>query len=90
MFGFEQGKTSMNILPPAIAYYLNATIGLMVCGVKVILVPDFKIEEYPNLIDKYKPNIIYSGPILLKAMAKSNVSDFSYLTSPCSGGDKSI
>lgn len=87
-FGFEQGKTSMNILPPAIAYYLNATIGLMVCGVKVILVPDFKIEEYPNLIDKYKPNIIYSGPILLKAMAKSNVSDFSYLTSPCSGGDK--
>ena len=65
------GKTSMNILPPAIAYYLNATCGLMICGVKVVQVPIFEIEKYPDLVDKYKPNIIFSGPILLKLMALS-------------------
>ena len=87
-YGFDAGKTSLNILPPAIAYYLNATVGLMVCGVKVSLVPKFTNEEYADLIAKFRPNIIYSGPILLKALAKSNVKDFSYLSSPCSGGDK--
>jgi len=87
-FGFTYGKTSMNILPPAIAYYLNATCGLMICGVKTTLIPSFDIQTYPNLIDTYKPNIIFSGPILLKALQYSDIKDFSYLTNPASGGDK--
>ena len=86
-YGFTYGKTSMNILPPAIAYYLNATCGLMVCGVRVTQIPAFEIEKYPELVDTYKPNIIYSGPILLKLMAVSPY-NFSYLTNPVSGGDK--
>ena len=86
-YGFTYGKTSMNILPPAIAYYLNATCGLMVCGVRVTQIPAFEIEKYPELVDMYKPNIIYSGPILLKLMAASPY-NFSYLTNPASGGDK--
>ncbi|MBQ8892458.1 MAG: acyl--CoA ligase [Bacilli bacterium] len=86
-YGFTYGKTSMNILPPAIAYYLNATCGLMVCGVRVTQIPAFEIEKYPELIDMYKPNIIYSGPILLKLMAISPY-NFNYLTNPVSGGDK--
>jgi len=87
-YGFDYGKNSMNILPPAIAYYLNATCGLMICGVKVIQIPSFEIADYPNLVDMYKPNIIFSGPILLKMLAASQVKDFSYLTNPASGGDK--
>ena len=86
-YGFTYGKTSMNILPPAIAYYLNATCGLMICGVRVTQIPAFDIEKYPELVDMYKPNIIYSGPILLKLMAISPY-DYSYLTNPVSGGDK--
>lgn len=86
-YGFNYGKTSMNILPPAIAYYLNATCGLMICGVRVTQIPAFEIEKYPDLVNQYKPNIIYSGPILLKLMAMSPY-DYSYLTNPVSGGDK--
>ena len=87
-YGFTYGKTSMNILPPAIAYYLNATCGLMICGVRVTQIPSFEIEKYAELVDTYKPNIIFSGPILLKMLASSPIKDFSYLTSPASGGDK--
>ena len=86
-YGFTYGKTSMNILPPAIAYYLNATCGLMICGVRVTQIPIFEIEKYPELVNEYKPNIIYSGPILLKLMAMSPY-DYPYLTNPVSGGDK--
>lgn len=87
-FGFTYGKSSMNILPPAIAYYLNATCGLMICGVKTTLIPAFDVNSYPDLVEEFKPNIIFSGPILLKALQYSNISDFSYLTNPASGGDK--
>ena len=87
-YGFTYGKTSMNILPPAIAYYLNATCGLMICGVKTTLIPAFDVNTYPDLVNTYKPNIIFSGPILLKALQHSNIEDFSYLSSPASGGDK--
>lgn len=87
-YGFVFGKRSMNILPPAVAYYLNATVGLMVCGVSVLFIPFFQIEDYPNLVAQTRPNVIYSGPILLKSMEKSNIADFSYLTNPVSGGDK--
>ena len=86
-YGFTYGKTSMNILPPAIAYYLNATCGLMICGVRVTQIPAFEIEKYSELVDTYKPNIIYSGPILLRLMAVSPY-NFNYLTNPVSGGDK--
>ena len=86
-YGFTYGKTSMNILPPAIAYYLNATCGLMICGVRVTQIPAFEIEKYPEIVDKYKPNIIYSGPILLKLMAMAPY-EYPYLTNPVSGGDK--
>ena len=86
-YGFDYGKTSMNILPPAIAYYLNATCGLMVCGIEVIQIPYFNIPEYPDLVDKYKPNHIFSGPILFQKMAESAY-QFDYLTNPISGGDK--
>lgn len=87
-YGFVYGKRSMNILPPAVAYYLNATVGLMVCGVSVLFIPFFQIEDYPNLVAQTRPNVIYSGPILLKGMEKSNIDDYSYLTNPVSGGDK--
>ena len=87
--GFDVGKTSMSILPPSVAYYYNATYCLLCCGVSVELIPFFTPQEYPLLLDKYKPNIFLSGPILFKEMVDSNiVKDTSFMTSPISGGDK--
>ena len=87
--GFDSNKTALNILPPGPAYYLNATYATMCCGVCVNLISNFKIEEYTQLIDKYKPNIFLSGPILLKQMVEDDIiDDASYITFPISGGDK--
>lgn len=87
--GFDVGKTSMSILPPSVAYYYNATYCLLCCGVSVELIPFFTPQEYPLLLDKYKPNIFLSGPILFKEMVDSNIiKDTSFMTSPISGGDK--
>lgn len=87
--GFDVGKTSLNIVPPGVAYYLNATYALMCCGVTVNMISNFEISEYSSLIDKHKPNIFLSGPILLKQMAEDGViKDASYVTDPISGGDK--
>lgn len=88
-YGFDKGKSSMSILPPAIAYYYNATFCLMCCGVSVNLIPFFTPKEYPKLLNKYKPNIFLAGPILFNEMASSNIiKDTSFITAPISGGDK--
>ncbi|MBO5096280.1 MAG: acyl--CoA ligase [Bacilli bacterium] len=88
-YDFNLGKSAMNILPPSIAYYLNATYCLMCCGVKVNLIPAFTLEEYPLLIKKHKPNIFLAGPILFKEMRNSQeLTDTSYVTAAISGGDK--
>ena len=87
--GFDVGKTSMSILPPSVAYYYNATYSLLCCGVSVELIPFFTPKEYPVLLNKYKPNIFLSGPILFKEMVDSGIiKDTSFMTSPISGGDK--
>ena len=88
-FGFDEGKTSLNILPPGPSYYLNATYGLMCCGVKVNMISNFTISDYPKLIKQYKPNIFLSGPVLLNEIQKQNIlDDTSFMTAPISGGDK--
>ena len=88
-FGFDNGKTSLNILPPGPSYYLNATYGLMCCGVKVNMISNFTISDYPKLIKKYKPNIFLSGPVLLNEIQKQDIlDDTSFMTAPISGGDK--
>lgn len=88
-YDFDFGKTSLNILPPAIAYFFNATHGNMCSGVEVHLVSHFTPEEYPYLLRKYRPNIFMSGPILLENMRKADVlEDTSFMVAPISGGDK--
>lgn len=87
--GFDEGKTSMNILPPGPSYYLHAVYALLCCGVKVSLVPVFELEDYPSLVKEYKPNILFAGPILFKIMVDQDVlENGSFLTDPMSGGDK--
>lgn len=88
-YEFDYGKRSLNVLPPAIAYYFNATHGNMSLGVEVSLVSNFTVEQYPYLIRDYKPNIFMSGPILLENIRKADLlSDTSFMVAPISGGDK--
>lgn len=88
-FGFDAGRSSLNILPPGPSYYLNATYDLMCCGVKVNMISNFTIEEYPKLIKKHLPNIFLSGPVLLNEIIKQNIlDDTSFMVAPISGGDK--
>lgn len=90
-YGYTYPKKSLNVLYPSIAYYLNATCGLMICGLTVTLIPYFDapdIPKYPMYVEEYKPHFIFSGPILLQLLAMSNVKDLSYLLNPISGGDK--
>ena len=88
-FDFDEGKTSLNILPPGPSYYLNATYGLMCCGVKVNMISNFTITDYPRLIKRYKPNIFLSGPVLLNEIQKQDIlKNTSFMTAPISGGDK--
>lgn len=88
-YEFDYGKKSLNVLPPAIAYYFNATHGNMSLGVEVSLVSNFTVEQYPYLIKEYQPNIFMSGPILLENIRKANIlDDTSFMVAPISGGDK--
>ena len=90
-YGYTYPKTSLNVLYPSIAYYLNATCGLMISGLTVTLIPYFDVPDipnYPKFVDEFKPNFIFSGPILLKLLAMSDVKDLSYLINPISGGDR--
>ena len=86
---FCLGKSALNILPPAIAYYFNSIHGNLCSGVKVNLISHFTVEEYPYLIKKYKPNIFMAGPILLENIRKADsISDASFMEAAISGGDK--
>ena len=87
--GFDEGKSALNILPPGPSYYIHGVYGLLCCGVRVNLIFNFAINEYPSLIKKYKPNIFLSGPILLKEIVDQDIlEDASFVTGPMSGGDK--
>ena len=88
-YGFDKGMVSLNILPTGIAYGINATYNVMCCGVRVIDLASFSVEDYPELIEKYKPNVVFSGPILLGLIVEKNISaDLSFVKVPLSGGDK--
>ena len=85
---FKRGETFLNFLPPFIAWCLCNGINMpLTLGANVTLVPKFQPEDFPKLMDKYKPNHVLSGPILWELMMKSDVKDLSYLKSPVSGGD---
>ena len=78
----------LNILPPFIAYCLCNGINMpLTLGLEVTLVPKFEVEEFPKLLDKFKPNHVLSGPILWECVTRSDIEDLSYLKTPVSGGD---
>ena len=85
---FEKGDSFLNILPPFIAYCLcNGINNPLTLGMELTIVPKWEVPEFPDLMEKYKPNHVLAGPILWEYVIKSNITDLSYLKTPVSGGD---
>lgn len=90
-YNFEKGDTFLNFLPPFIAYGICAALHMPLClGLNDILLPTFDAKEFPKLMRKYKPNVVFGGPILYEKMLTSIYTknlDMSFLKVPVSGGD---
>lgn len=90
-YNFSKRDTFLNFLPPFIAYGICcATHMPLVLGLENILIPTFDAEDFPKLVSKYKPNVIFGGPILYEKMMTDKTTsnmDLSFLKVPVSGGD---
>lgn len=88
--GLERGYTFLNILPPFVAMGLDDGLHLAACaGIKQYLIPSVNPEGFPDLVLKYKPNLILCGPIHCNAMMQSKKmvnEDLSFLKLVMFGG----
>lgn len=90
-YNFEKGDLFLNFLPPFIAYGICcATHMPLSLGLNIQLIPKFDAKEFPKLMKKYRPNVVFGGPILYEKMMlsrKTRKIDLSNLKVPVSGGD---
>ena len=90
-YNLNEGERALTILPPFIAYCLvNSIHDFIYLGFENILIPNFTPTDFPNLMRKYKPNHVLSGPILWDFFIndkKVDKLDLSFIKSPISGGD---
>ena len=90
-YNFNKKDLFLNFLPPFIAYGIcGATHMPLVLGLENILIPKFDAKDFPKLMKKYKPNVVFGGPILYEKMMNSRKTkkfDLSSLKVPVSGGD---
>ncbi len=86
---FRADQSSLNILPPGIAFYYNGVLSFMCHGIKVDLISHFTNDSYPFIVDLHRPNVLVGGPILMEKTRKSNaIKDRSFIDISISGGDK--
>lgn len=90
-YNFNKKDLFLNFLPPFIAYGIcGATHMPLVLGLENILIPKFDAKDFPKLMKKYNPNVVFGGPILYEKMMNSKKTkniDLSSLRVPVSGGD---
>ena len=71
---YERGDTVLDLLLPSIAYWLGSFNAMQCLGLKTYVMPALVIEEFPNVLKKYKPNNLILGPIhLLQLVKKDNL-----------------
>lgn len=89
---FKREHNWLNIMPPFIAYGIGNGLHLpLVCGMEVILIPQFNPNEFDKLMIKYKPNHMVGVPSHYGSIIKSprmKNQDLSYVIAPTVGGDK--
>lgn len=71
---YQRGDTVLDLLLPSIAYWLGTFNAMQCLGLKTYVMPALIIEEFPNVLKKYKPNNLILGPIhLLQLVKKDNL-----------------
>ncbi len=79
------------VLPPFINYSLvDGMLAPLALGIEVVLIPDYKPENFVDYINKFHPNIISSIPPYWEALLSINnagQTDYSCLTQIFSGGE---
>ena len=90
--GVKPGESILCIMPPFISYGAVCGIHNSLCsGLEMILVPNFKKEDFASLIYKFKPNNIICVPSFFESVINNQIfnnEDLSYLNRVIFGGDK--
>jgi len=85
------GHTMLSIMPVFHGFGLGVCIHTMlVHGIKCLLVPQFTVESYAELLKKHRPNYIAGVPTLFEALLRIKAAediDMSQLEGVFSGGD---
>ena len=93
-YNFKKSDLFLNFLPPFVAYGIcGATHMPLSLGLETILIPKFDAKDFPGLMLKYKPNIVFGGPILYEKMMDSKKTkniNLSNLKVAVSGGDTMV
>lgn len=87
----HRGDTFLNIIPPFIAIGLDDSLHLAAClGIKQIFIPSIVPENFPNIVRKYRPNILFGGPVHFYSFCSETIfknEDLSYIRICVTGGD---
>lgn len=85
------GKKMLSVMPVFHGFGLGIGIHTaLVGGARCILVPQFNVKTYAQLLMKKKPNLIPGVPTLFEALLRTNLlenADLSFLDGMFSGGD---
>lgn len=89
--GIEPGEKFLDILPPFIAYGLTSLHLSLYFGMQTILDPVSNPKMFAKEIAKYRPSIVFGGPIHWEAFASSSKAKkmkLDFLKFPVSGGEE--
>lgn len=89
----EHGDKCLSIMPIFHGFGLGVCVFTPLClGAECILIPQFKAQEFGNILNKHKPEFVIGVPTLFEAMLntpkeKADKFNLNYLKYVISGGD---
>lgn len=87
--GLDRGQTWLQFFPLFIAYGIGPSLHLPLMAGLTLIVRIPMADHLSDILKKYKPNHILSGPAMWTQLAEDNLNiDLSFLMEPTSGGDK--
>ena len=88
--GKERQESFLGIMPPFIAYGLCCGIhGPLSVGNRIVVIPNFKPENFTKLVLKYRPNHFIGVPSFFDKLASYEKKiDLSFIKCIIAGGDK--
>lgn len=91
-FSYEKGESLLNIIPIFVAYGVVNSLHMPLClGMTDILYPKVVNDDFPSIINKFKPNHVIAIPMHWEYLLndkKFKNQDLSFLKTAASGGDK--